>query len=279
MSGKKTCVISGANSGIGRATAMEIARADYRTVLLCRRQGDDTVKAIKLATGNKDVHYIHTDFSDGDSIKAMADDFYKRFGTLDVLINNAGSMWAKQHLTKEGIEYTFAVNHLGYFLTTYYLMEALHRPTHARIINVASDAHRMGTIRFANCNFDGDYSQGKVYAQSKLANVLFTYTLAERLAGTGITVNCLHPGVVASGFGQYASPAMKKLFSLLRPFLLTPEKGARTTLYLALSDEAAGITGKYFKNKKQVASSALSYDKDMQTKLWALSEELTGIQW
>lgn len=279
MSGKKVCVISGANSGIGRATAMEIARADYRTVLLCRRQGDDTVKAIKLATGNKDVHYIHTDFSDSNSIKAMADDFYKRFGTLDVLINNAGSMWGKQHLTKDGIEYTFAVNHLGYFLTTYYLMEALRRPTNARIINVASDAHRVGTISLANINFDGNYSQGKVYAQSKLANVLFTYTLAERLAETGITVNCLHPGAVASGFGQYASPRMKKAFQLLRPFMITPEKGARTTLYLALSDEVAGITGKYFKKKKQAASSALSYDKELQTKLWALSEELTGIQW
>ncbi len=279
MSKRKICVITGANSGIGKATAMAIAEAGFTTVIIGRRRGDETVKAIKLKTGNMNVHFFYADFSSPVSIKAMAAEFNKQFSTIDVLINNAGGIWADYHLTDENIEYTFAVNHIGYFLTTYYFLDALKNAGAARIINVASDVHKSGKINFENINHTDAYSQLKAYSQSKLANIMFTYYLANKMEGTNVTVNCLHPGVVASGFGNYGSTGMRFFIKLLRPFLISPEDGAATSIFLALSDEVAGVSGKYFKKKKAIISAPKSYDETAQKQLWELTEKLTGVHY
>jgi NAD(P)-dependent dehydrogenase (short-subunit alcohol dehydrogenase family) len=210
-------------------------------------------------------------------VRKLADAFRERYQRLDVLVNNAGAIFMSRQVSRDGLEMTFALNHLGYFLLTNLLLDLLIASAPARVVNVSSGAHLGGKINFADLQLERSYTGFGAYSQSKLANVLFTYELARRLQGTGVTVNALHPGFVATNFGRSNGGLFDPLFRLIQRFgALTPEKGAETTVYLAVSPEVEGVTGKYFANCKPAASSALSNDETTARRLWEVSEQLTG---
>jgi len=274
----KVCLITGASSGIGRETARALAAMGACVVMLCRNRekGEQVQKDISEKTGNDSVNMMTADLASQRQIHQFAADFKARYSHLNVLINNAGSILGSRRLTEDGIEKTFAENHLGHFLLTHLLLDLIQSSAPARIINVSSMVHRGINIDFGDIFLAGKYSPMKAYRQSKLANILFTYHLAEKLAGSGVTVNCLHPGAVASNFGNNSSRAHRALIALAKPFLLSPQKGAETSIYLASSAEVAGISGKYFIKKKPAKSSRGSYDPEVQKKLWAVSEQMTA---
>lgn len=206
----------------------------------------------------------------------MAEEFKAKYNRLDVLINNAGAIYSERLLSPEGYEGQITVNHLSHFLLTGLLLPLMKNTANSRIINVSSQAHKMGKIWFNDLMLEKEYSGIKSYGQAKLANILFTYELASRLQNTGITVNCLHPGGVNTGFDRHLKGIVNILWKSFKPFLITSEKGAETSIYLATSDEVNGITGKYFIKKKPVESTKLSLDADVAKELWKRSEELTG---
>jgi NAD(P)-dependent dehydrogenase (short-subunit alcohol dehydrogenase family) len=213
-------------------------------------------------------------------VRALAADVLAQFDRLDILINNAGMMYMDERRSADGLELQFAVNHLSHFLLTDLLsdrmQETAQRYGEARIINVSSDAHKGAHIDWETFGHSG--KGFGAYSQTKLANVYFTYELARRLAGTGVTANALHPGFVATGFGRTENPGyMQVAMAILKPFAKTPEKGAETTVFLASAPELAGVTGRYFANKKDVPSSKVSYDEGEQRRLWQMSEELVGL--
>jgi NAD(P)-dependent dehydrogenase (short-subunit alcohol dehydrogenase family) len=213
-------------------------------------------------------------------VRKLAESFKTKYDRLDVLINNAGAVFARRRTTEDGYEMTFALNHLSYFLLTNLLLDLLKASAPSRIINVSSDAHRAPrTFDFDNLN-GRKYGAGgyMAYGQSKLANILFTYELARRLEGTGVTANVLHPGFVATGFGRNVPGMMSRIMGLLHRFALSPEAGARTTIYLASSPEVEGVSGKYFDKSKAASSSKGSHDREAQRRLWEISEEMTRIE-
>jgi len=277
---KKICLITGATSGIGRAVAKGIAELGYTVVMVCRdpNKGDSVKKEIIDATGNNEIFLLTADLSLQKSIRKLVDEFKKKFNRLDVLINNAGGIFGKRILTEEGIEYTFALNHIAYFLLTHLLLDVLKKSAPSRIINVASEGHRFHGIDLENLQGEKGYSGLRAYDQSKLCNILFTYELARRLHGTGVTVNCLHPGMVDSNFGKTASLWFRLLVKIGKPILITPERAARAIIYLASSPDVEAITGKYFIGRKPAESSKISYDESIQKRLWEISEKLTGIK-
>lgn len=197
-----------------------------------------------------------------------------------MLVNNAGAYNATRTLTKDGFETTFGVNHLGYFLTTKLLLDAIKATAPARIVSVSSAAHGRGKMNFDDLQGERSYAGFGAYGQSKLANVLFTYELARQLEGTGVTANCLHPGVVKTGFGKNNSGIVRGFFAVFqtvgKPFLLTPEKGAQTSIYLASSPEVEGVTGKYFAKSREAQSNAISHDRDVARRLWESSEQMVA---
>ena len=211
------------------------------------------------------------------SIKEFAAAFAARHDRLDVLVNNAGMMFAQRELTVDGIEATFAVNHLGYYLVTNLLRDLLVRSAPARVVIVASAAHKRARLDWDDLTRGDRFSGFRTYSTSKLCNILFTYELARRLDGTGVTANCLHPGVVASHFGSTAAPAFRTLVQIGRPFLMSSRRGAKTSIHLAASPEVDGVTGGYFAKSRPARSSAISRDPAAQARLWALSAELTGV--
>jgi NAD(P)-dependent dehydrogenase (short-subunit alcohol dehydrogenase family) len=273
----KTCLITGATQGIGLASAIGIAQAGAETVLVARNRerGEAAMAEVKAKSGNSNVSMLVADLASQESVRQLAAAFKQSHQRLHVLLNNAGGLFVKRVLTIDGIETTFAVNHLAYFLLTELLLDVLEASAPARIINVASAAHFGGAIDFDDLQHEKRYSSFKVYSDSKLANVLFTYELARRLAGTGVTANCLHPGVVTTGFGKNNPGLPKTLITLAGPFMLSPEKGARTSIYLATSPEVEGVTGKYFDKCKSVSSSKQSYDPESARRLWQVSEDMT----
>jgi len=273
----KTCLITGATQGIGLASAIGIARTGARTVMVGRdrERGERAVEQTKTASGNPDVSLLLADLSSQGSIRKLAAEFKARHDRLHVLLNNAGGVFVKRTLTVDGIETTFAVNHLAYFLLTELLLDVLEASAPSRIVNVSSAAHGGGRIDFDDLQHEKRWSSFKAYSDSKLANVLFTYELARRLAGTGVTANCLHPGVVTTGFGKNNPGLPRALITLAGPFMLSPEKGARTSIYLATSPEVEGVTGKYFDKCKAASSNKQSYDTGVAQKLWDVSEKLT----
>ncbi len=276
----KVCVITGGNRGIGRAAAEGLARMGGEVVLACRdaKKGEAARDEIRSATGNDAVHVMPVDLASQKSIRAFADALRERFPALHVLVNNAGVIESKRTLTEDGIETTFAVNHLAYFLLTNLLLKHLEAGAPARIINVSSAAHkRLGD--FEDPQSEKSYDPLDAYSKSKLANILFTSQLAQRLGGTGITVNCLHPGTVGTGlldqfFGSRLLLKPAKLF--LKPWIIGPEQGAKTILYLATSPAVAEVSGKYFVNEQQATSSKVSYDEIKGNQLWEQSLELTA---
>jgi NAD(P)-dependent dehydrogenase (short-subunit alcohol dehydrogenase family) len=276
----KTVLVTGANQGIGKATAIALAAKGAHVGLVARNADKGRAALAEVeAAGSAGAELIVADLSSQEQVRRAAAEFRSKHSKLDVLVNNAGVFVPERRTTVDGLEETFALNHLGYFLLTRELLDVLQATGGARIVNVSSDAHRGAKMQWDDLQYERTPYRGfKVYGQSKLANVLFTYELARRLEGTGVTANCLHPGVIASGFGHTYGSAVSFILKLARPFLLTTEEGARTSVYLASSPEVEGVTGKYFSQCKPVKSNAVSYDLQSQQKLWSLSEQLVKVQ-
>jgi len=233
--------------------------------------------ALGVADGQIDV--LLADLSSQASVRRAAEEYQRGHDRLHVLVNNAGGYWATRHVTVDGLELTFALNHLAYFLLTNLLLDLLRASAPARIVNVTSGAQALGDIHLDDLQFQRHYRGRPAYNQSKLANVLFTYELARRLEGTGVTVNCVHPGVVRSNFGRDdLEPVMRLLTPLVRPFMRSPERGADTSVWLASSPEVEGVTGRYFTRRQEKRSSRRSYDTQLAGRLWWVSEELTGLR-
>jgi NAD(P)-dependent dehydrogenase (short-subunit alcohol dehydrogenase family) len=273
----KVCLVTGATSGIGLVTAEALARQGAITILGARNagRGAAAVERIRQATGNPQVEMLLADLSAQADIRRLAREFQSRYPSLDVLVNNAGALFSRRALSADGIEMTWALNHLAYVLLTALLLETLRASAPARIVNVSSDAHRRARLDFDNLQGQRRYGGWQAYARSKLANVLFTYELARRLDGTGVTVNAVHPGFVATNFGRQNRRPTALLFRALQQVAaLSPEQGAETVIYLATSPEVEGVTGQYFVKRRAVRSSAASYDVQAAQRLWQVSAEL-----
>jgi len=278
----RTCMITGATSGIGRAAALGLARLGKPSLVLVARspeRAEETAEAIRRETGNDDVTVLLADLSSQAEIRRLADEFLATQRPLHVLLNNAGVFMLRREETVDGLETTFAVNHLGYFLLTNRLLDRIVASAPARIVNVAAAAHAQsgGPLDFDDLQSRlGFYSPMKVYGKSKLANILFTRELARRLEGTGVTANCLHPGFVGSNFARNSLPGAIGMV-LLRPFARSPEKGAETAIHLCASPEVDGVSGKYFMDgRERFPKSYAQRDEDAR-RLWAESERLTGL--
>jgi NAD(P)-dependent dehydrogenase (short-subunit alcohol dehydrogenase family) len=273
----KTVLVTGANQGIGKATAIALAEQGANVVILSRNpeKGRAALHDVQAASRGGKAELLVADYSSLADVRRAADEFRASHKRLDVLVNNAGLIVPERHETAYGIEETFQVNHLAPFLLTNELLDLLKASAPARIVNVSSEAHRHASMHWDDLQFARTrYKAFRAYGQSKLANILFTYELARRLDGTGVTANALHPGVVASGFGQTYSGALSFVIGLAKPFMLTNEQGARTTVHVASSPEVEGVTGKYFSKCRPVRSNAVSYDEASQRKLWSLSLEM-----
>ena len=277
----KLCIVTGANSGIGKATTLRLVEMGAYVVMVCRNEekANKAKEEIINKTGNTGVEVMLADLAYQYEIREVADHFRNKYDQLDVLINNAGMIPSKREETIEGIEKTLAVNHLGPFLLTNLLIDHLKTAPEARIINVSSEVHRLGASIFhlSNLQLEEGFSPTKAYGLSKLCNIMFTRELASRLADTSVTANALHPGVVSTHLASDASWMMKLFYTIGTPFMKSPAKGAETPLYLATSDEVEGVSGKYFKNKKEIKPADVALDDDLCRKLWEISEELTHL--
>ena len=275
----KTVLITGANSGIGKETAVALARAGATVVFTSRdpQKGEQAAADIRRRSG-ADVAFMPLDLASFPSIRALADDFLKRYDSLHVLVNNAGLILTERTETEQGFETTFGVNHLGHFLLTQLLLDRIKASAPARIINVASRAHRFARsgLDFDDLQLTKSYGGMQAYGRSKLANIYFTRELARRLEGSGVTVNALHPGGVNTGFSHDGDTngLYSFLWSLAKPFLRSPEKGAQTSIYLASAPEVEGVTGKYFANSKEARPTSIAQDDEAARRLWTASEEL-----
>ena len=274
----KICLITGASLGIGRDTALGLARRGAQVVIMGRDAGRMRAAAERIGreAGTERVAFLLADLSSQAEVRRVAREFKDTYSRLHVLVNNAGAIFTRRETTTEGFERTWALNHLSYFLLTQELLELLKASAPARIVNVASTMHTGGVIDFDDLQGERSYGGIRAYSQSKLANVLFTYALARRLEGTGITANCLHPGGVATGFGQNTPGALKLLLRLAKPFLITAEQGAATSIHLASSADVEGASGMYFAKCKPAHSSAASHDQALQERLWELSLRQIG---
>lgn len=277
----KTILITGATSGIGLEASVELARRGARMFLVGRDAGrtQAAVEQVKARSGSGEVSSFLCDFSSQASIRALAGEVLGRLDRLDVLINNAGGVNKTRELTMDGIEKTFAVNHLGYFLLTNLLLDLLKRSAPARVVTVASIGHRKGTLDFDDLGFErGGYWIMRAYTRSKLANVLFAAELARRLAGTGVTSNSLHPGSVATNIWSGAPAWTKPLIQILfRPFFLTAEEGGATIVQLAADPALEGVTGKYFEKGVPVPPAPLAQDEALAKRLWDVSAAMVGL--
>jgi NAD(P)-dependent dehydrogenase (short-subunit alcohol dehydrogenase family) len=273
----KVCLVTGSSSGIGKVTARELAKMGATVVMVCRNRakGEAAQREIKEASGNAQVNLIVADLSELSQVRHAANEFLQKYAQLHVLIHNAGAIHGEREVTPDGLETTFATNYLAPFLLTQLLLDVLKASTPARIINVSSSGHTTGHIDFADLQGTQKYSFMKAYTQSKLAQIYFTYELADRLKGTDLTVNALHPGLVASNFNSGTSGIAHVIGEVVYFFTgITVEKGAKTILYLATAGEVERVSGKYFTDCKQIPSSRRSYDVAVRQRLWRVSEEL-----
>jgi retinol dehydrogenase-14 len=276
----KTVLVTGATGGIGKATAIGLAGLGARVGIAGRdlRRAEAAAVDIRGASGNSNVDAFGADLSSQTEVRRLAADVLDAYPRLDVLVNNVGGFWATRHVTDDGLERTFAVNHLAAFLLTDLLLERLKASAPARVVTVSSGAQSLGTIDFGDLQGERKYSGQTAYNQSKLASVMFTYELARRLDGTGVTATVLHPGVVSTEFGaEDPSRIFKFLVPFYRPFMKTPQQGAATSIYLASSPKVAGVTGGYFAKGKRQISSKASYDQEAATRLWRVSAGLVGL--
>jgi NAD(P)-dependent dehydrogenase (short-subunit alcohol dehydrogenase family) len=242
-----------------------------------RGRGEAALAEIKEKSANASVDLMLADLSSQEDIRRLADNFKEAYPQLDVLVNNAGVIRSKRITTADGLETTFAVNHLAPYLLTNLLLDVLKANAPSRIVNVASGDHKNGTIDFDDLQGEKGYKGARAYSQSKLANVLFTYELARRLEGTGVSANCLHPGVVGTNLGSGVTGALGFTVRALTPLMKSPEKGAETSVYLASSPEVEGSSGGYFVKKAEARSSDVSHDQRIARRLWEVSAELTNL--
>ena len=279
MSGK-TVLITGATGGIGRAAAIGLASMGARVGITGRdrARAERAAAAIARESGNPAVDVFVADMSSQTEVWRLAGEVLSAYPRLDVLLNNVGGFWAHRHVTADGLERTFALNHLAPFLLTSLLLERLMASAPARVVTVSSGAQAQGSIDFDDLMGERKYSGQRAYSQSKLANVMFTYELARRLEGTGVTATVLHPGVTRTAFGaEDSARAMAPIIAALRPFMRSPERGADTAVYLASSPEAAGVTAQYFANRKAKKSHKSSNDTATTARLWQVSADLVGL--
>jgi NAD(P)-dependent dehydrogenase (short-subunit alcohol dehydrogenase family) len=272
----KICLVTGATNGIGKATAQALAQMGATVVIVGRNPAkcEAVVSEIRHNSGNNNVEALIADLSMMVEVRRVAAQFKAKYEKLHVLVNNAGGTFRKREVTSEGFEKTFALNHLNYFLLTNLLLDTLKASAPARIINVASDAHK-GT----RLNFDDLQSEksSNAYGRSKLANVVFSYELARRLSGTGVTANVLHPGLVRTGFADSLGAVPSAVIGFFMRFVgLTPEQGAQTSVYLATSTDVENVTGKYWEKSKAVQSSRAAYDETTWTRLWEVSDRMVA---
>ena len=282
MTNKKTALITGANAGMGKAAATALAKAGMSVVMLCRSssRGEKALQEVKMQSGSQDVSLMLCDLSDMADIQRFCAAFKEKYPVLDVLVNNAGVLSFERQQTKDGLELHFGICHVGHFLLTMSLLSCM-RPS-SRIVMVGSVAHKVGRIDFNDLGMKAGYSVARAYSRAKLCNLLFTKELARRLAGTGITVNCVHPGAVVTsigakrGNGKDGNTTLRKLAGKLLGFMVrTPEKGAATAIYVATSEACQGITGAYFANCKVAKPAKRAEDSRLAQRLWAVTEELT----
>jgi NAD(P)-dependent dehydrogenase (short-subunit alcohol dehydrogenase family) len=276
----RVCVVTGATRGIGRATVEGLARLGATLVLVCRRRedGDRIALEVRRAGEGPPARVIEADLSSQAAVRHAAKEILERYPELHVLINNAGVVTPRREVTVDGLEAQLAVNHLAPFLLTNLLLPALRAGAPSRIVNVSSTTHHGAVIDFEDLQSEREYDSAEVYAVTKLMNVLFTYELAMRLEGSGVSANCLHPGAVATRLlADYMRvPLVGGV--LAQTFGASPEQGADTVLYLAAAPEVAGITGRYFSNRRETRSAPNSYDEATARRLWQVSERLTGIR-
>ena len=274
----KTVLVTGGTGGIGRATAEGLAALGARVGIVGRDRARTAAVAAQIAQHtHSQVDGLAADLSSQAEVRRLAAEVSQTYPRLDVLVNNVGGYWATRHVTSDGLEHTFGVNHLAPFLLTTLLLDLLKASAPSRVVTVSSGAQSMGRIDFADLQGARDYNGQRAYNQSKLANVLFTYELARRLEGTGVTANVLHPGVVRTAFGREDPAAFMRLVTwVVVPFMKTPTRGAQTSVYLASSPDVAGVTGQYFVNRKPHRSADRSYDTEAATRLWRVSEQLVA---
>lgn len=274
---QKIAVVTGANAGMGRVTALALAQQNFEVVLLCRnrQKGEAALYDIRRKAGHEAVHLVLCDLSSQAHLRRAAAEIKARFPVIDVLVNNAGAINGSYTETVDGLETTWAVNHLAYFLLTNLLLENLKAAPSARIVNLASRAEAFGTMNWDDVNGRRGYLGTKAYGQSKLANILFTNALARRLVGTRVAVNAVHPGAVRSEFGRTGGGWFGTVFSTFGFLMRSSEKGAETAIWLATSPEVEGVTGRYFSDKKPISAQAIVHDPAAMERLWALSEAQT----
>lgn len=276
----KTVLITGASGGIGKAAAIGLASMGARVGIT----GRDRVRAERAATdireesGNPAVDVFVADLSSQAEVRRMSGEVLAAYPRLDVLVNNVGGFWAHRHVTPDGLEHTFALNHLAPFLLTSLLLERLVASAPARVVTVSSGAQSMGRIDFDDLMGEQDYSGQRAYNQSKLANVMFTYELSRRLEATGVTATALHPGMTNTSFSaEDPARAMAPVVFVVRPFMRSAKKGAETVVYLASSSAVEGVTGSYYANRKAKKSNESSYDREVTGRLWRVSADLVGV--
>ena len=279
----KVCVITGGTDGIGKAAAYGLATRGARLLVHGRDpdKGARAVAELKERSGNKSIEFLQADFGSLAQVRQLAAAIRERAPRVDVLLNNAGSIFVKRAVSEDGYEKTFAVNHLAPFLLTHLLLDALKASGQARVVTTASIAHRNAKIPFDDLQLTRRYSPMGAYGVSKLANILFTRALAKRLQDTGVTATCVHPGFVRTNFGANntadISPLFKAIFSLVSRFARKPEKGAETLIYLASSPEVEGVSGGYFFDCKPIRPTPAGEDDGVAERLWQVSEQLVGI--
>jgi retinol dehydrogenase 14 len=275
----RTVLVTGATGGIGRATAVGLAALGAHLAITGRDHGSTQGAAGELrAAGGGQVEVFVADLSAQSQVRRLAEEALQRLSRIDVLVNNVGGHWNTRHVTADGLERTFALNHLAPFLLTNLLLDRLQQSVPARVVTVSSNAHAQGRIDFDDLQGERSYSGARAYSQSKLANVLFTYELARRLPATSVTANALHPGVTRTSFGAEDPGGVQRLLvPLMRPFMKAPAQGAATSIHLASAPDLEQVTGRYFANSKPKRSSKRSYDEAAAARLWRVSADLVGL--
>jgi NAD(P)-dependent dehydrogenase (short-subunit alcohol dehydrogenase family) len=272
-------LVTGASSGIGEATSSRLAGMGHHVVMVSRtdERGNRARQKILAAHPEASTDLLIADLTTTSAIRRLSEEFQSKYQRLDVLINNAAVMTSTRRVTPEGFETQFFVNHLAYFLLTGLLLETLLRSQPARVVSVSSTAHSRGVLDFDDLQMQHHYRGYEAYANTKLMNIMFTYELARRLEGRGVTANCLHPGVIRTGLMRGVSPVLHTLWQSLGKFFKQPDEGAQTPVYLATSPEVADVTGKYFRYCREMGTSRESNDRDLQRRLWEESERLGGL--
>jgi retinol dehydrogenase-14 len=275
----RTVLVTGGTGGIGRATAVGLAKMGAHLAITGRDhdRAEDAAREIRAAGGGK-VDVFVADMSSQAEVRRLAEEVLQTLPRIDVLLNNVGGYWNTRHITADGLERTFALNHLASFLLTNLLLDRLARSAPARVVTVSSNAQAMGRIRFADLQGESSYSGARAYNQSKLANVMFTHELDRRPGGTGVSASVLHPGVVRTAFGAEDPGAIQRLFvPFAKRFMKSPEQGAATSIYLASADDLEHVSGQYFAKSKPKRSSKRSYDEAAAARLWQVSADLVGL--